>query len=102
MTIDGNWDISIKASLLPALEGNFVLRTEGTTLDGTCTTAFGTNDITNGKIDGSTIAFTVDSSTPFGPATLEVKCTIDGDKLAGEATMQPRGMKATLTGTRAT
>ena len=102
MAVDGNWDISIKAALLPALEGSFVLRTEGTVLSGTCTTNFGTNSIDNGKVDANKIEFTVDSSTPFGSATLEVRCTVDGDKLAGEAIMQPRGMKATLTGTRAT
>jgi hypothetical protein len=101
MAIDGTWDVSIKTPLMP-LKGTFVLKTEGDALSGTSTTSFGTSSITNGKVDGNKFEFTVDSPTPFGPATLEVKCTVDGDKLTGEAIMQPRGMKATLTGTRVT
>ncbi len=99
MAIDGTWDVSIKTPIMP-LKGTFVLKTEGNALSGTTTTSFGTSSFTDGKVDGNKIEFTVDSSTPFGPGKLEVKSTIDGDKLTGEAIMQPRGMKATLTGTR--
>ncbi len=99
MIIDGTWNVSIKTSVMP-LKGTFVLKTDGDVLSGTATTSFGTNNITDGKVDGNKIEFKVDSATPFGSATLEVKSTIDGDSLKGEAIMQPRGMKATLTGTR--
>jgi len=101
MTIDGTWDISIKTSALPiALKGTLVFKTQGNSLSGTTTTNFGTSNITGGKVDGNRIEFSVESSTPFGPATLEINGTVDGDQLTGDATMQPNGMKATLTGTR--
>ncbi len=99
MAIDGTWEVAIKTARMP-LKATFVLKTEGNALSGTSTTSFGTSSIMSGKVDGNQIAFSVDSSSPFGPATLEVKCTIDGDKLTGGAIMQPRGMKAALTGSR--
>lgn len=101
MAIDGNWEISIKTTALPInLKGTLVLKAEGDTLSGTSTTNFGTSEFTDGKVDGNNIEFSVDSATPFGPATLEIKATIDGDTLSGEAVMQPNGMKATITGAR--
>lgn len=99
MAIDGTWNVSIKTAVMP-LKGTFILKTDGNVLSGTATTNFGTNSIADGKVDGNKIEFKVDSATPFGPATLEVKSIIDGDSLRGEAIMQPKGMKATLTGTR--
>ena len=100
MTIDGTWEILIKAGVLPPLKGKLEFTTEGEALSGTTTTNFGTSSFTDGKVDGYRIEFSVDSSTPFGPATLEIEGTVDGDQLTGEATMQPNGMKAKLTGTR--
>jgi len=102
MTIDGTWEISIKVTMLPMpLKGTLEFNTEGATLSGSATTNFGTSSFTDGKVDGNSVEFSVESATPFGPATLEIEGTIDGDKLTGEATMQPNGMKAKLTGTRA-
>lgn len=87
--------------MLITLKGTPSFKTDGDSLSGTSTTNFGTSSFTDGKVDGNKIEFSVDPSTPFGLATLEIKGTIDEDKLTGEAIMQPNGMKATLTGIRA-
>ena len=103
MTIDGTWEVSIKAIALPiTLKGTFVFKAEGKSLSGTSTTDFGTSSFADGKVDGNNVEFSFDSSTPFGPATLEIDATIENDDLTGKATMLPNGMKATLTGTRVT
>jgi hypothetical protein len=99
MAIDGTWEILIKTALMP-LKGTLVFKTEGNVLSGTSKTSFGASTFDGGKVDGNKIEFTVDASTPFGRSNLDVKGTVDGDKLTGEAIMQPRGMKAALTGTR--
>lgn len=100
MTIDGTWEILIKTTALPiTLKGTLVFKTDGDTLSGTTTTNFGTSNFADGMVDGNKFEFSVDSPTPFGPATLEIKGTIDGEKLTGEAIMQPNGIKATVTGT---
>lgn len=100
MPVDGTWNIIIKAAVLPPIKGTLVFETNGSVLSGTSITSFGTSSFTGGKVNGNKIEFSVDASTPFGEAILEVKGNIDADQLAGEATMQPTGMKANLTGTR--
>lgn len=99
MAIDGTWDVVIKTPVAP-LDATLVLKAEGDVLSGTSNTNFGSGSFTGGKVSGNKIEFMVDSPTPFGPATLEVKGTIEGDELTGVAVMLPGGMKATLTGTR--
>ena len=100
MPIDGTWKIIIKAAVLPPIDGTLKFTTEGNTLSGSSITSFGTSEFTGGTVDGNEIEFSVDASTPFGAAILEVKGTIEGDQLKGEAVMQPSGMKAKLTGER--
>ncbi|MCL4552583.1 MAG: hypothetical protein M1305_03370 [Candidatus Marsarchaeota archaeon] len=100
MVIDGTWDVLIKTAVMP-LDATLVFTTEGDVLSGTSSTSFGSASFTGGKVNGNKIEFMVDSPTPFGPATLEVKATIEGDELTGVAVMMPAGMKATLTGMRA-
>ena len=99
MAIDGTWNISIKTAIMP-IKGTLVFKTEGNALSGSSKTSFGTSTFTGGKVDGDKIEFTVEANTPFGPGTMDCEITVDGDKLTGKAIMQPKGMKATLTGTR--
>ncbi|HJX03261.1 MAG TPA: hypothetical protein VJ488_01740 [Dehalococcoidia bacterium] len=99
MAIDGTWDTSVSTPM-GAQKGTLVLKTDGNALSGSSTTSFGTSNFTGGKVDGNNIEFTVESSTPFGPAKFEFKCKVDGDNMTGETTMQPMGMKSSLTGTR--
>jgi hypothetical protein len=100
MPIDGTWKITIKATVLPPIDGTLILETEGDMLSGSSITSFGTSEFTGGKVDGNEIEFSVDASTPFGESKLVVKGTVDGDELKGQAVMQPAGMKAKVTGKR--
>lgn len=100
MPIDGTWKITIKATVLPPIDGTLIFKTEGDMLSGSSITSFGTSEFTGGKVDGNKIEFSVDASTPFGESVLEVKGTIDNDQLKGEAVMKPAGMKAKVTGVR--
>jgi hypothetical protein len=59
----------------------------------------GTTDITDGKVSGDTLSFSLDISVPM-PMTLTVEATVDGDNLNGTVTAGAFG-SFPITGTRA-
>jgi hypothetical protein len=75
------------------------IKSSGNTFTGTNAGAQGSTEITDGKIDGDNLSWTMDVKQPF-PMKLEGKLTVSGDTLSGAIKAGNFG-SFTTTGTRA-
>jgi hypothetical protein len=101
MTVDGTWNTSAKTPL-GHMKGKLVLKTEGNTLSGTSSSQWGSDNFSNGKVDGDSFEFLVTNKTPMGPMKVEYKGKVEGDKMSGLTTTKPLGLKTPFEGTRIT
>jgi hypothetical protein len=99
MTVEGTWNTSAKTPL-GHMKGKLVLRVEGNALSGTCTSQFGSDDFSGGKVEGENFEFLVSNKTPMGPMKVEYKGTVEGDKITGMTTTKPLGLKTRFEATR--
>jgi hypothetical protein len=81
MSIDGNWNITVN-SPMGAQPSSLTLKADGATLTGVQSAQGQTADIANGKVDGNTVTWSNQVTTPF-PMTLEFTGTVEGDTLNG-------------------
>ena len=81
MSIDGNWNITVN-SPMGAQPSSLTLKADGATLTGTQSAQGQTADIANGKVDGNTVTWSSQVTTPF-PMTLEFTGAVEGDTLNG-------------------
>ena len=78
----------------PARQTTFVLKVEGTKLTGTMTGGGGRGgaptpiEITDGKVDGDNVSFTVKRETQNGPMETKYNGTVSGDELKLKFTMR--------------
>jgi len=100
MTIDGTWNTSAKTPL-GHMKGKLVLKTEGKTLSGACTSQFGSDNFSEGAVDGDNFEFLVSNKTPMGPMKVVYKGKVEGDKMTGLTTTKPLGIKTPFEATRA-
>ena len=85
MAIDGIYNITIKTPMGDQ-QAKLTLKTDGDTLTGTSESAMtGVNELTEGKVNGNALAWTENATTPMGPIELNMKATVDGGKISGEA-----------------
>jgi len=105
--IDGKWVSERKMERDGqsfTIKQSFDLKSEGSTLTGKFSMAFGDNepmesDIKEGKIDGSKFSFKTTMSTPNGEFTSVYEGTVEGDTLKGTSMReggqgQPRPFEA--------
>jgi hypothetical protein len=88
--LDGKYDCVTK-SPLGEMKSTLTVVTDGDSFTGDNSGAQGTMAITDGKVSGNTLSWTMDMKFPM-PIVLECTATIDGDTLTG-------GVKAGAFGT---
>lgn len=81
MSVNGTWNITVK-SPMGAQPSTLSVAADGPALAGTMTGQGNTQPITNGKVDGDTVAWSSSITTPM-PMTLEFVGKVDGDTLNG-------------------
>ena len=96
--VDGTWDTVVK-SPLGDQKSTLTVKSDGTSFTGTNSGAMGSVDITDGTVDGNTIAWKMNMTVPM-PMTLDCTATIDGDTITGSVGAGAFG-SFPLTGTRA-
>jgi len=82
MAIDGTYNITVN-SPMGKQEGSFTYKTDGSSLTGTATASGETVDIQDGKVSGNDFEHTMKMKTPMGKMKVNVKGTVDGDKISG-------------------
>ena len=81
MAVDGTWNITVN-SPMGAQKSTLTFKSSGNTLTGSASGAQGTQEITNGKVDGNNVSWSLAITSPM-PMTLEFGGAVDGDKISG-------------------
>lgn len=98
MSADGTWNTTINTPM-GAQNGTLTLSTEGGNLTGTMASPQGEMPIQDGSIDGDTLSWKADITSPMA-MTLEFTATVEGDEIGGNVKLGAFG-NATFSGTRA-
>lgn len=98
MHADGSWNTTINTPM-GAQNGTLTLSTEGGKLTGKMASPQGEMDIQDGAIDGETLSWKADITSPMA-MTLEFSATVTGDEIGGTVKLGAFG-NATFSGTRA-
>src|SRR5215831_1890463 len=86
--VDGNWSGAV-ATPNGDLPIGFAFKVDGTTLNGTMIGPDGTpSPLTNGKIDGNNLTFSVDSSFNGNSFSIAYKGVLDGEQIKISAEVQ--------------
>ena len=97
MSVAGTYDTTVK-SPMGDQKGTLTVNPDGDTWTGQMAGGMGSMDITDGKVDGNTITWSMNMTVPM-PMTLNCTATIEGDTLAGKVNAGAFG-DMPLTGTR--
>jgi hypothetical protein len=97
MTADGNWNLVVSTPM-GERQGSLLLKTEGTTVEGSQTADGNSTEIFDGAINGNEISWKVSITDPM-PMTLEFTGTVDGDEIAGTVKLGEFG-NSSFSGTR--
>ena len=98
MSADGTWNTTINTPM-GAQNGTLTIATDGATLTGKMTGSGGEMDIQDGAVDGDTLTWKADLTSPMA-MTLEFTASVSGDEISGNVKLGAFG-DATFTGTRA-
>jgi hypothetical protein len=99
MSVAGTYDVTIK-SPMGDQKGTLTVNPSSDTFTGSITSGMmGSMDVSNGKVSGNTITWTMDMKVPM-PMTLEGEATVDGDSISGSVKAGAFGSMP-LSGTRA-
>nr|WP_295672277.1 hypothetical protein [Sphingomonas sp.] len=96
--VDGTWETIVK-SPLGDQKSTLTVNSDGDSFTGSNAGAMGSVDITDGKVAGNTITWTMKMTVPM-PMTLDCSATIDGDTITGSVGAGAFG-SFPMTGTRA-
>jgi hypothetical protein len=80
--IEGRWDATVQ-SPMGAQKSVMTLTSSGDGFSGTSTGPMGDAEISDGKVDGDTVTFTMKISKPF-PMSMKGEAKLDGDSLTGQ------------------
>lgn len=98
MSVAGTYDIVTKTPMGDQ-KGTFTVNVDGGSFTGSVSGALmGTMEITDGRVDGNRLTWTMDMKVPM-PMTLEGEASVDGDAITGEVKAGAFGSMA-LSGTR--
>ncbi|MEM6414845.1 MAG: hypothetical protein AAF720_09355 [Pseudomonadota bacterium] len=98
MSVDGNWNLSMKTPM-GEQNGTLTLKSDGGALSGEMSGATGRADLKDGTVDGGKVAWKADITSPM-PMTLEFEGEVDGDTISGNVKLGSFG-NATFSGARA-
>jgi hypothetical protein len=94
----GTWDITVK-SAQGENQATLTVTQSGATLDGTMATEVGTVQITDGRVTGQRITFTVALPISGQTTTMHFTGTVEGNRITGTADLGTMG-NGTFTGER--
>ncbi|MBN8816644.1 MAG: hypothetical protein J0J06_14500 [Sphingomonas sp.] len=97
MAVDGTYETVVK-SPMGDQKATLTVKSDGDTWTGTQAGAMGSTEITDGKVDGNKLTWTVAITVPM-PMTLTNEATVDGDTITGTVTAGAFG-SFPLSGTR--
>ena len=97
MSINGDWKVTMN-SPMGAQDATLSLAADGAALSGKIVSSQGTQDFTDGSVDGSNLAWKVKMTQPM-PMELDFSATVEGDGISGNAKLGMFG-NATFSGTR--
>jgi hypothetical protein len=97
MSVAGTYDTTVK-SPMGDQKGTLTVNPDGDSWTGQMAGGMGSMDITDGKVDGNTITWSMNMTVPM-PMTLNCTATVDGDALTGTVNAGAFG-DMPLTGTR--
>lgn len=95
--VDGTWDCST-ASPMGEQKMALTVKRDGDRFTGEMSGALGALPVTDGRVEGSTLSWSMDLTMPL-PIRIGCQATITGDALAGTATVGAFGSYP-ITGTR--
>ncbi len=95
---DGKWDVTMSTPMGPQ-QMSMDLSTSGSVLSGSVSGAQGSNEFSDGKVDGNSGEWAMDITSPMGPMNLQFSGTVDGDKISGTVKLGSFG-DATFEGSR--
>jgi hypothetical protein len=96
--VDGSWN-TVTKSPLGDQQAVLTVASDGDSFTGSFNGGMGSVNITDGKVDGDTLHWSLDITVPM-PMTLTCEATVDGDALNGTVTAGAFG-SFPITGTRA-
>ncbi|WP_026091224.1 hypothetical protein [Blastomonas sp. AAP53] len=97
MSVAGQYDCVTK-SPMGDQKSVLTVNVDGDSWTGSNAGQMGALDITDGKVDGNTLTWTMDMKVPM-PMKLEGSATVDGDTITGQVKAGAFGTMA-MTGTR--
>ncbi len=95
--VDGTWDCST-ASPMGEQKMALTVKRDGDRFTGDMSGALGALPVTDGRVEGDTLSWTMEVTMPF-PIRIGCQATISGDTLNGTATVGAFGAYP-ITGTR--
>ncbi len=98
--VNESWKMTLKTPMGPQeMVLNLARGSSGDDFTGRIESPMGSEDVTDGKIDGDTLSWTMDVTNPV-KLTLSFEVKLDGDNLTGNAKLGGFG-NAPVTGQRA-
>jgi hypothetical protein len=85
--IDGNWEMSMQGRQGNTMTQTLTLKADGDKLTGSIKGQRGETPISDGKVDGDKISFTVTRQTPNGEFKATYNGTVEGDAIKGTVQM---------------
>jgi len=79
--VDGQWDC-VTRTPMGGQESVLTIKSDGGTFSGSNVGALGSIDIEGGKVDGDTLTWEMEITTPF-PMKLSARATVTGDRIEG-------------------
>ena len=79
--VDGTYETVVK-SPLGDQKSTLTVKSDGDSFTGSNSGAMGSVDITDGKVDGNTLTWTMKMTVPM-PMSLDCTATVDGDTITG-------------------
>ncbi len=98
MSADGTWNVTMKGPM-GERAATLKLATDGDVLSGTLESPEGNQEVSEGKVDGNDLTWTINMTQPM-QMKLGFTGTVDGDKISGKVSLGSFG-EATFEGTRA-
>ena len=79
--VDGQWECITRTPMGPQ-ESVLTIRSDGSAFTGSNVSPLGSIEIANGRIDGDTLAWEMEISSPFA-MKLSARATVSGDTIQG-------------------